>query len=67
MKPYYLIRATGGALYLLGALFMAFNIWMTIRGKLRDEAPLTGAAYDEARDRPVASDAAAPGYAIAAE
>jgi cytochrome c oxidase cbb3-type subunit 1 len=67
MKPYYLIRAAGGALYLLGALFMAFNIWMTIRGKLRDEAPLTGAVYDEARDRPVANDAAAPGYAIAAE
>jgi cytochrome c oxidase cbb3-type subunit 1 len=53
MKPYYLIRAGGGALYLLGALFMAWNIAMTIAGRLRGEAPLTDVAYDPGRDRPL--------------
>jgi cytochrome c oxidase cbb3-type subunit 1 len=37
MHPYYLIRALGGGLYLLGALIMAYNIAMTIRGAVRDE------------------------------
>ncbi len=31
MKPYYIIRALGGALFLTGGLIMAWNIWMTIR------------------------------------
>jgi cytochrome c oxidase cbb3-type subunit 1 len=43
MHPYYLIRALGGSLYLAGALIMAFNVWKTIRGDLREEAPM-GAA-----------------------
>jgi cytochrome c oxidase cbb3-type subunit 1 len=30
MHPFYVIRALGGALFLLGALIMAFNIWRTI-------------------------------------
>jgi cytochrome c oxidase cbb3-type subunit I len=33
MHPYYLIRALGGALYLSGALVMAFNLWRTILGE----------------------------------
>jgi cytochrome c oxidase cbb3-type subunit I len=33
MHPYYLIRALGGALYLTGALVMAFNLWRTILGE----------------------------------
>jgi cytochrome c oxidase cbb3-type subunit 1 len=37
MHPYYLIRVLGGGLYLLGALIMAYNIVMTIRGAVRDE------------------------------
>ncbi|PKP92072.1 MAG: cytochrome-c oxidase, cbb3-type subunit I [Alphaproteobacteria bacterium HGW-Alphaproteobacteria-16] len=53
MQPYYLIRAAGGSLYLLGAFFMVWNIWMTVKGKLRDEAPLTDASYDAAADRPL--------------
>ncbi|MGC6331026.1 cytochrome-c oxidase, cbb3-type subunit I [Rhizorhabdus sp. FW153] len=53
MKPYYLIRAAGGALYLLGALFMAWNIAQTLRGRLRDEAPLADAPYDPALDKPL--------------
>jgi len=30
MHPFYVIRALGGALFLAGALIMAFNIWRTI-------------------------------------
>ena len=29
--PYYVVRATGGGLYLTGALIMAYNLWMTVR------------------------------------
>ena len=32
----------GGALYLSGALIMAFNVTMTILGHQRDEEPVTG-------------------------
>ncbi|MCC8978363.1 cytochrome-c oxidase, cbb3-type subunit I [Bradyrhizobium acaciae] len=30
MHPFYIIRAAGGALFLAGALIMAFNLWMTV-------------------------------------
>jgi cytochrome c oxidase cbb3-type subunit 1 len=30
MHPYYIIRAVGGALYLSGALIMAYNLWKTV-------------------------------------
>ena len=33
MNPYYAIRALGGALFLFGTLVMAFNIYMTIKGR----------------------------------
>ncbi|MDV3456009.1 cytochrome-c oxidase, cbb3-type subunit I [Sphingomonas sp. HF-S4] len=58
MKPYYLIRVLGGLFYLAGSLVMVWNIWMTIRGKLRDEAPLSSAPYDPAKDRPLVPAAA---------
>jgi cytochrome c oxidase cbb3-type subunit 1 len=29
MHPFYIIRAAGGALFLIGALIMAYNLWMT--------------------------------------
>jgi cytochrome c oxidase cbb3-type subunit 1 len=32
MHPFYIIRALGGFLFLLGALLMAYNVWRTIRG-----------------------------------
>ena len=32
MHPYYVIRMLGGALYLAGALLMAWNVYKTIRG-----------------------------------
>ena len=48
MRPYYVIRAVGGLLFVLGSLIMAYNIWRTIRGDaVRDEAePIAaGEAY----------------------
>jgi cytochrome c oxidase cbb3-type subunit 1 len=32
MKPYYVIRAIGGLLFVVGALVMAYNVWRTVRG-----------------------------------
>ena len=42
MIPYYIIRMIGGLLFLSGALVMAFNIYKTIRGEVRNEAPIGG-------------------------
>ena len=39
MHPYYLIRALGGVLFLIGALIMTYNLWQTIKGNVRDEKP----------------------------
>jgi len=43
MFPYYVIRTAGGLLYLAGGLVMAWNVYQTIRGNLRKEAPMGGA------------------------
>ncbi len=53
MHPFYLMRAAGGLLYLAGFLIMAWNIWQTIRGNLRQEKPMTDAAFDPEKDRPL--------------
>jgi cytochrome c oxidase cbb3-type subunit I len=53
MHPMYLLRAFGGLLYLAGALIMAYNVVMTIRGKLRTEKPMTETPYHPERDRPL--------------
>ena len=37
MHPFYVIRALGGLLYLIGALIMVYNCWRTIRGDIREE------------------------------
>ncbi|MEN5275932.1 cytochrome-c oxidase, cbb3-type subunit I [Brucella sp. TWI432] len=42
MFPYYVIRTMGGVLYLCGGLVMAWNVYQTIRGNLRKEAPMGG-------------------------
>ena len=42
MHPYYVLRAFGGALYLAGAIVMAWNITMTILGHERAEKPIGG-------------------------
>ncbi|MBT6203976.1 MAG: cytochrome oxidase, partial [Rhodospirillaceae bacterium] len=34
---YYVVRALGGILFLTGSLIMAYNLWRTARGDLRDE------------------------------
>ncbi len=32
MKPFYVIRAVGGLLFVIGGLIMAYNVWRTVRG-----------------------------------
>jgi len=49
MHPFYVIRAAGGILFLLGALIMAYNMWRTIRGDLRVEATAGGIAAQPAQ------------------
>jgi cytochrome c oxidase cbb3-type subunit 1 len=40
MHPFYVIRALGGVLFLAGGLIMAYNLWRTVRGDLRQEEAL---------------------------
>ncbi len=35
MHPYYIIRAVGGLLYVIGVFIMAYNLWRTARGDVR--------------------------------
>ena len=58
IHPMYVIRATGGALYLSGFLIMIYNVWQTLAGKQREEAAMSDAAYDPALDRPATQAAA---------
>jgi cytochrome c oxidase cbb3-type subunit 1 len=44
MHPFYVIRALGGLLFLIGGLIMVYNCWRTIRGELRAEEPMARAA-----------------------
>jgi cytochrome c oxidase cbb3-type subunit 1 len=44
LHPEYVMRMVGGMLYLVGALIMAFNIYKTIRGDVRREAPMGSGA-----------------------
>lgn len=53
LHPMFMLRAFGGLLYLAGAVVMVVNVWATILGKLRSEAPMRDAAYDPAADRPI--------------
>ena len=53
MKPYYMMRVVGGLLYFVGLLIMVWNVWQTIAGKLREEAPMSTAAFDPVKDRPL--------------
>jgi cytochrome c oxidase cbb3-type subunit I len=59
LHPMYLLRAFGGGLYLAGAVLMVINVWRTILGHRREEAPMTSAAYNPAADRPAALQPAA--------
>jgi cytochrome c oxidase cbb3-type subunit 1 len=40
MKPFYFIRATGGVLFLLGALIMIYNLWRTVVSGEKTAAPV---------------------------
>ncbi len=44
IHPEYVMRMIGGLIYLTGALVMAYNIWRTIRGDIREEVPMGGSA-----------------------
>lgn len=44
MHPYYVIRALGGAMFVAGSLIMAWNIYKTIKGDLREGEPLAADA-----------------------
>ena len=39
MHPYYIARAFGGLLFLIGALIACWNIWMTIRTPMNETIP----------------------------
>ncbi|MEP7315896.1 MAG: cytochrome-c oxidase, cbb3-type subunit I [Sphingomicrobium sp.] len=53
MHPYYVMRLSGGGLYFIGALLMAWNVWKTVQGQLREELPLHCPVHDADADRPV--------------
>ena len=40
MHPFYILRAIGGGLYLIGTLVMIYNIWRTIQGRIAADEPL---------------------------
>ena len=42
MHPYYVIRGTGGVLFLIGAILMGYNLIRTIKGHIRDEPAFGG-------------------------
>jgi len=67
LHPMYLMRAAGGLLYLSGAVIMSYNIWMTIAGYQRVEAPMSDMEYDEEADRPLLPPHAAQPQAEPAE
>ena len=53
IHPMYVLRVMGGLFYLSGAIVMTTNIWRTILGHLREEAPLHSAQYNPAVDHPL--------------
>jgi cytochrome c oxidase cbb3-type subunit 1 len=53
------MRLSRGALYFVGALMMAWNVWKTIRGEVRQEQPLYAPTHDVAADRPLVQPAQA--------
>jgi cytochrome c oxidase cbb3-type subunit 1 len=59
IHPMYVLRALGGVLYLSGACVMTFNVWKTIAGSLRDEAPMYNVDHHAAADHPLVAAQAA--------
>jgi len=58
LNEMYIMRAFGGGLYLLGGAVMTYNIWMTLAGRMRTEAPMTQPDYNAEKDRPITTVAA---------
>ena len=59
MHPFYAIRALGGALFVIGSLIMAYNLWMTVQygeavevaaGRFRRSSPRSNASCRCSRD-----------------
>jgi cytochrome c oxidase cbb3-type subunit 1 len=67
IRPMFLLRALGGLLYLAGALVFAWNIAMTIAGRIREEKPMTETPYDPRADRPLPAGGSIGGIAQPAE
>ncbi|GAB5504429.1 cytochrome-c oxidase, cbb3-type subunit I [Pyruvatibacter sp.] len=44
MHPFYVIRALGGALFVIGSLIMAYNLYKTAKGEIRASEPLDATA-----------------------
>ena len=44
MHPFYVIRALGGALFVVGSLIMAYNLYKTAKGEIRASEPLDATA-----------------------
>jgi cytochrome c oxidase cbb3-type subunit 1 len=40
-------------MYLVGFVIMLWNVWQTLAGKVRSEAPMTETPYDESADQPL--------------
>jgi cytochrome c oxidase cbb3-type subunit 1 len=53
--PYYVIRVTGGALYLSGMLVMAYNTWRTMAGTSSVDMPIPGLAPAQRKGIPAAA------------
>ena len=58
LRPMYLLRAFGGTLYLAGGVLMVANVWLTILGRQRAEAPMHDVVYDPEADRPLVAEPA---------
>jgi cytochrome c oxidase cbb3-type subunit 1 len=43
MHPFYVIRAAGGLMFVVGTLIMAYNLYRTIKGDVRSEKPYVAA------------------------
>ena len=41
MHPFYVIRALGGLMFLIGGVIMVYNVWRTIRGEVKVDQPVS--------------------------
>ena len=49
MHPYYIIRAMGGILFLIGTIVMAYNLWKTATSKTQTDDAIGATAMEPAR------------------